>query len=101
MIGSLVVPPDNTALLDPALTASATIGETRVNVRFVAGHMQLKPIEYWVEERTEGPWWRRRVGYYLACEFSTLGPFDSRGQLYEAALAAGIRRFIQRPGAAA
>ncbi len=39
---------------------------------------ELKPIKYWVKENiTKGILFDRKE-YWLACEFSDIGPFDTR-----------------------
>lgn len=54
------------------------MGET--TIRWTGGVKKLEPIQYWIEAQPAAcRWWRRRrEEFYICCEFSSLGPFETR-----------------------
>ena len=56
------------------------------------GELKLEPVRYWIElVKTPRWWWFPRMEYFVCCEFSRLGPFDTWNEAAEcrAALTAG------------
>lgn len=59
--------------------------EPGYEITVLTGVKVLKPVQFHVEMRMEGPWWWRQARYYVACEFSRLGPFDTKREAEGAA----------------
>lgn len=53
-----------------------------LKVTFLTGTKKIKPVEYWVQTKTvKVRKWFRTVNveqYYVACEFSTMGPYSNK-----------------------
>lgn len=49
-----------------------------IHITWIGGEKVFKPIEYTVSEKIVGSWWWKRREYWIECEFSKLGPFDSK-----------------------
>lgn len=64
------------------------MNEPLYEITFLTGTKVFKPVEYNIVERVTGPWWWRRTRYWIECEFSRLGPFDTKDEAYRSLLIA-------------
>ena len=46
------------------------MGDVTYTVDAIYGEVKIKPVEYWITPKADG--------YWIECEFSSLGPFDTR-----------------------
>jgi hypothetical protein len=58
-------------------------GDYQITLMF--GELHLEPIKYWIGAEVVKRWWFwSRVQYWVCCEFSRVGPFDSEKEALEA-----------------
>lgn len=66
-----------------------------VKMEILYGVKVLEPVRYWLTEAEvtkKQLWWSVVVPqYWINCEYSRLGPFDTKQEAYEIAAMGGIR----------
>lgn len=67
------------------------MSDAGITITWMGGVKTLKPIEYHITEKAKGPWWWRRIEYWIECEYSRLGPFDARHEAEKILAYAGER----------
>lgn len=66
--------------------------ETAGNITYLTGHVDLKPVRYWIDtERSRKRWWFGSVETYtVRTEFASLGGFTTRDEAHSAAKMCGF-----------